>query len=149
MPTVMTPIRPTRTPTTPTRLSAQKTRNTGTTRPATGGAQPYRNYKRVGNDIWSAGQPSSSPRSTGQRTRQDPGAATTGEYLSYEENLVAEHELDRVRKAEPEISKTMQAIETEVPNARLVGLQYCLKGEDRFKEKVPERSCGEIRSVDR
>ena len=30
----------------------------------------------------------------------------------------------------------MQAIEAEVPNARLVGLQYCLKGEDRFKEKV-------------
>jgi hypothetical protein len=30
----------------------------------------------------------------------------------------------------------MQAIEAEVPNVRLVGLQYCVKGEDRFKEKV-------------
>ena len=45
----------------------------------------------------------------------------------------------------------MQAIEAEVPNARLVGLQYCLKGEDRFKEKVqedheamPSRSVDEI-----
>ena len=53
--------------------------------------------------------------------------------------MLTEHELDRVRQAEPEISKTMQAIEAEVPNARLVGLQYCLKGEDRFKEKVARK----------
>ena len=147
--TVMTPIRPTRTPTTPTRLSAQKTRNTQMTGPARGGAQRYRDCKRVGNVTWSAGQPSSSPRSTGQRTRQDPGAATTGDYLSYEENLVTEHTLDRVRKAEPEVTRTMKTIETEVPGARLEGLQYCLKGEDRFKEKVAAEVCREIGAVGR
>jgi hypothetical protein len=87
------------------------------------------------------------------RSKDAPGSwrGDTGDYLSYEENLLAEHELDRVRQAEPEISKTMQGIEAEVPNARLVGLQYCLKGDDRFKEKVarevllkPDRSLAEI-----
>ena len=87
------------------------------------------------------------------RSKDAPGSwrGDTGDYLSYEENLLAEHELGRVRQAEPEISKTMQAIEAEVPNVRLVGLQYCLKGEDRFKEKVarevllkPDRSLAEI-----
>ena len=45
----------------------------------------------------------------------------------------------------------MKAVEADVPGARLVGLQYCLKGEDRFKEKVaeelrakPDRSIGQI-----
>jgi hypothetical protein len=87
------------------------------------------------------------------RSKDAPGSwrGDGGQYLSSEENLLAEHELDRVRQAEPEISKTMQAIEAEVPNARLVGLQYCLKGADRFKEKVqedheamPSRSVDEI-----
>jgi hypothetical protein len=74
------------------------------------------------------------------RSKDAPGSwrGDGGQYLSSEENLLAKHELDRVRQAEPEISKAMQAIEAEVPNARLVGLQYCLKGEDRFKEKVQE-----------
>jgi hypothetical protein len=63
----------------------------------------------------------------------------TGDYLSYEENLVTEHTLDRVRKAEPEVTRMMKTIETEVPGALLEGLQYCLKGEDRYKEKIAAR----------
>lgn|ERR1022692_2995645 len=60
------------------------------------------------------------------------------QYLNAEENLVTEHALDRVGKAEPEVSRTMKAVEAEVPGARLVGLENCLKGHDRFKEKVSE-----------
>jgi hypothetical protein len=74
-----------------------------------------------------------------------------GRYLDYEENLVTKHAVDRVSKAEPEVTRTMKGVETEVPGARLVGLQYCLKGEERYKEKVatevrlkPERSIAEI-----
>jgi hypothetical protein len=43
----------------------------------------------------------------------------------------------------------MESVETEISGARLVGLENCLKGEDRFKEKVagnlalkPERAIG-------
>ena len=87
------------------------------------------------------------------RSTDEPGSwrGDDGHYLNCEENLVTEHALDRVHKAEPDVSRTMKAVETEVPGARLVGLENCLKGEDRFKEKVsaelrakPERSIAQI-----
>jgi hypothetical protein len=90
-------------------------------------------------------------RSPVDRSEDEPGSwrGDAGHYLNYEENLVTEHALDRVSKAEPEVTRTMKAVEADVPGARLVGLQYCLKGEDRLKEKVaaslaikPERAVG-------
>jgi hypothetical protein len=99
-------------------------------------------------EYWPAKQ-----RSEVERSDDEPGSwrGDAGRYLNYEENLVTEHALDRVSKAEPEVSRTMKAVEADVPGARLVGLQYCLKGEDRFKEKVaeelrakPDRSIGQI-----
>jgi hypothetical protein len=77
------------------------------------------------------------------RSKDAPGSwrGDTGDYLSYEENLVTEQTLDRVRKAEPEVTRTMKTIEAEIPGARLVGLENCLKGEDRFKEKVAKEVC--------
>jgi hypothetical protein len=95
---------------------------------------------------WPAEQQSPVDRST-----DEPGSwrGDTGHYLNFEENLVTGHALDRVRKAETEVTRTMETVETGVPGARLVGLEYCLKGEDRFKEKVagslalkPERAVG-------
>ena len=74
-----------------------------------------------------------------------------GQYLNAEENLVTEHALDRVHDAEREVTGTMQAVEAEVPGARLVGLEHRLKGMERFKEKVstelrakPDRSIDQI-----
>ena len=74
-----------------------------------------------------------------------------GQYLNAEENLVTEHALDRVHDAEREVTGTLQAIEAEVPGARLVGLEHRLKGTERFKEKVstelrakPDRSIDQI-----
>lgn len=87
------------------------------------------------------------------RSTDEPGSwrGDDGRYLDHEENLVTEHAVDRVSKAEPEVTRTMKGVETEVPGARLVGLQYCLKGGERYKEKVatevrlkPERSIAEI-----
>ena len=92
-------------------------------------------------------------RSPIDRSTDEEGSwrGDAGHYLNMEENLVTEHALDRLREGEPEVSRTMKAVEAEVPGARLVGQQNCLKGEDRFKEKVaedcramPDRSVGEI-----
>ena len=81
-------------------------------------------------------------RSPIDRSTDEEGSwrGDAGHYLNMEENLVTEHTLDRVREVEPEVSRTMKAVEAEVPGARLVGQQNCLKGEDRFKEKVAEES---------
>jgi hypothetical protein len=92
-------------------------------------------------------------RSPVDRSTDEPGSwrSDDGRYLDYEENLVTEHAVDRVSKAEPEVTRTIKGVETETPGAHLVGLQYCLKGEERYKEKVaaevrlkPERSIAEI-----
>jgi hypothetical protein len=90
-------------------------------------------------------------RSPVDRSTDEPGSwrGETGHYLNFEENLATGHALDRVCKAEPGVTRTMESVETEIPGARLVGLENCLKGEDRFKEKVagnlalkPERAVG-------
>ena len=92
-------------------------------------------------------------RSPVDRSTDEPGSwrGDDGRYLDYEENLVTEHAVDRVSKAEPEVTRTMKGVEAAVPGACLVGLQYCLKGEERYKEKVAaevrlksERSIAEI-----
>ena len=90
-------------------------------------------------------------RSPVDRSTDEPGSwrGDDGRYLNFEENLATRHALDRVCKAEPGVTRTMESVETEIPGARLVGLENCLKGEDRFKEKVagnlalkPERAVG-------
>jgi hypothetical protein len=60
----------------------------------------------------------------------------SGQYLNTEENLVAEHALERIRTAEEHVSPVLQEIKAEVPGCDLVGLEFRLKGEDRFKEKI-------------
>ena len=90
-------------------------------------------------------------RSPVDRSTDEPGSwrGDDGRYLNFEENLATRHALDRVCKAEPGVTKAMESVETDIPGARLVGLENCLKGEDRFKEKVagnlalkPERAVG-------
>jgi hypothetical protein len=97
---------------------------------------------------WPAEQQSPVDRST-----DEPGSwrSNDGHYLNYEENLVTEHALERISKAEPDVSRIIKTAETVEHGVHLVGLQYCLKGEDRFKEKIseecramPDRSIGEI-----
>jgi hypothetical protein len=61
-----------------------------------------------------------------------------GQFLNAEENLVTEHAHDRVSGAEQELTAVQHEIQAEVPGSELAGLEYRLKDEDRFKEKVAE-----------
>jgi hypothetical protein len=74
------------------------------------------------------------------RSGDEPGSwrGDGGQYLNKAENLVASHELDRVRSAEKAVSPALREVEAVVPGASLVGFENRLKGEDRFKEKVAE-----------
>jgi hypothetical protein len=85
--------------------------------------------------------------------QDEPGSwrGDSGQYLNAEENLVTEHALDRVRGCEPRVTADLNAIERDLSGGELTGLEYRLKGEDRFKEKVsvdtrqkPEMSIGRI-----
>jgi hypothetical protein len=85
--------------------------------------------------------------------QDEPGSwrGDNGEYLNNEENLVTDHALDRIQACEARITVDLQAIEREVPGGELTGLEFRLKGEERFKEKVadetrdkPELSIGRI-----
>jgi hypothetical protein len=74
-----------------------------------------------------------------------------GQYLNAEENLATDHALDRIRGCEPRVTDDLNAITMEVSGGELTGLEYRLKGEERFKEKVaseardkPEQSVGRI-----
>jgi hypothetical protein len=87
------------------------------------------------------------------RSGDEPGSwrGDGGQYLNTEENIVTEHALDRVSKTEDSVTASVKDVEATVPGAALVGLEYSLKGEDRFKEKVsyearakPEKSIDQI-----
>lgn len=87
------------------------------------------------------------------RSHDEPGSwrGDSGHYLNAEENLVSDHALERISEIEKKTTPTLLDITAEVPSADLVGLQFKLKGEGRFKEKIgeesrakPERSIGEI-----
>jgi hypothetical protein len=87
------------------------------------------------------------------RSADEPGSwrGDSGLYLNAEENLTAEHTLERVRKAEPDLTKAIKTIATETPGATLAGLEHCLKDTERCKEKIsaearlkPERSIDDI-----
>src|SRR5690349_608604 len=55
------------------------------------------------------------------RAEDEPGSwrGDSGLYLNAEENLTAEHSLERVRKAEPDVTKAIKSIATETPGAAL------------------------------
>src|SRR5579859_1137963 len=87
------------------------------------------------------------------RSGDEPGSwrGDGGQFLNAEENLVAGHAHERVAAAEPDVTARQREVRSEVPGADLVGLEYRIKGEDRFKEKVaeevrakPERSIREV-----
>jgi hypothetical protein len=92
-------------------------------------------------------------RPAADRSRDEPGSwrSDSGHYLNAEENLVADHARQRLSAVEEKTTRTLTEIEAKIPGAGLVGLQFSVKGEDRFKEKVaeevrakPERSIGEV-----
>jgi hypothetical protein len=74
------------------------------------------------------------------RSTDEPGSwrGDSGHYLNTEENLVAGHAMERIRPIEDKVTTTLQEIKAEIPGCDLVGLQHCLKGEERFKEKVSD-----------
>jgi hypothetical protein len=87
------------------------------------------------------------------RSNDEPGSwrGEGDQYLDAEENLVAGHALERIRPIEEKVSAALHEIKAEVPGCDLVGLEFSLKGEERFKEKVsdelhakPDRSIAEI-----
>jgi hypothetical protein len=59
--------------------------------------------------------------------------------LDPEANAEVEHGCGRIREiAENIITPAMRAIESEDPDRHLIGLEHCLKGEDRIKEKIAD-----------
>lgn len=81
----------------------------------------------------------------------EPGSwrGKNGRYLNYEENYGVEVAFDRVSAREGSISEKLQLQEVEVDGARLVGLEYRLKGEERFKEKAAEQFAADLRESPR
>ncbi len=87
------------------------------------------------------------------RSDDEPGSwrGDSGHYLNAEENLVSEHAKTRIEEVEDKSTPVLLAIKDEIPGANMAGLEFKLKGIDRFKEKIaeetrskPERSIGEI-----
>lgn len=74
------------------------------------------------------------------RSRDERGSwrGDGGQYLNVEENIVTEHHYERVAEIRPKVTGALEEIKAEVPGAELVGLEYQLKGLDRYKEKVAE-----------
>jgi hypothetical protein len=68
-----------------------------------------------------------------------------GQYLNAEENYSVTGALDRMRGEEPNVTSRLRDHESEVDGADLVGLEYRLKGEDRYKEKAAEKLAAELR----
>ncbi|GLZ14529.1 hypothetical protein Acsp04_47640 [Actinomadura sp. NBRC 104425] len=81
------------------------------------------------------------------RSEDEPGSwrGEGGQYLSYEENMAVSRVFDRVRDVEPGVTDALKRHEAEVKDAELIGLEYRLKGQERFKQKVAEKLEGESR----
>lgn len=75
-----------------------------------------------------------------QEEQDEPGSwlGEGGQYLSAFDNRRISEDYENISLKEPEITRNQQAIEKSVSEAKLVGLEYRLKGEDRFKEKVAD-----------
>jgi hypothetical protein len=87
------------------------------------------------------------------RSNDEPNSwrGDSDQYLNTEENLVARHAIERIRPVEEKVTATLQEIKTQVPDCNLAGLEFRLKGEERFKEKIsdelrakPDRPIAEI-----
>ncbi|MFG2090659.1 MULTISPECIES: hypothetical protein [unclassified Spirillospora] len=85
--------------------------------------------------------------SDGGLSGDEPGSwrADSGRYLNYEENYSVDGAFDRMSGRETGITEGLQVKEAEVDGAKLVGLEYRLKGEERFKEKVAEQLAADLR----
>jgi hypothetical protein len=60
-------------------------------------------------------------------------------HLNPEANAEVESRCDQIREiAENIITPAMRAIESEDPDRHLIGLEHCLKGMDRIKEKIAD-----------
>ena len=89
-----------------------------------------------------------------------PGAwrGPGGRYLAPDANAQVTHGCSRIREiGETVITPALRQIEAEDPHRYLAGLDYCLKGEDRLKEKVaddirykgrtPEEALGNVKDA--
>lgn len=85
-----------------------------------------------------SGVPSNSPSEGGGTDGRDDGdwSNDNGSYLTPQQNALANEFLDHARQAEPRITATMARIADSTPGSELVGLEYRLKTEDSFKEKL-------------
>ena len=79
------------------------------------------------------------------RSADSPGSfRSAGGYLGPERHAEVIAEGRRIREAEPRISADMRTVERENEQGGwLAGLKFCLKGEDRLKEKVAEQQAAE------
>src|SRR5690348_15707776 len=72
------------------------------------------------------------------RSADEPGSwrGDSDHYLNRVENANSENALRRLRQAEQTATSTMRDVESNTPDAFLLGLDRRLKGDDRCKEKV-------------
>lgn len=59
-------------------------------------------------------------------------------WMVFEENITADHNIDRVREAEEDISTDLRTIESEVGGAEMVGWDRRRKEDDRLKDKIAQ-----------
>lgn len=76
-----------------------------------------------------------------QKEQDEPGSwrGEGGQYLTKEQHQRVREEYSGTARYEPKITASVQTAEKSVPDAQLVGLEYRLKGEERYKEKVAEK----------
>jgi hypothetical protein len=86
--------------------------------------------------------PESSRPATVDRTRDPPGSwrGDGNQYLNPQQHAQAKDAIAQVQQTEKSMTKDMAAVAREnTCGARLAGLEFRLKGEDRLKEKLAEK----------
>lgn len=73
---------------------------------------------------------------SGDAATSGPTGTAGGSGLSPAERAVAEQHLARAAAAEPRITEAMHRVRDAVPNSRLEGLDYRLKGAESFERKL-------------
>lgn len=61
-----------------------------------------------------------------------------GHFLDGLDNWLADQAMDRMRDAEPSITDDIREVDKELIAGDLIGIEFRLKGPDRFKEKLAE-----------
>lgn len=76
-----------------------------------------------------------------QEEHDEPGSwrGEGGQYLTREQNYQVREQYKDIARNEPKITASLQSIEKDFADVQLVGLEYRLKGEGRFKEKIAEK----------